>query len=96
MRDIASGAQRIAEIVATQENAAMAEQTAAAAASLEAQAQALRQAVAVFRLAGAAPRSGGAGGQLVALDQQRQVAVLDLLLDAGGGRGEVLRANVAA
>ncbi|CFW83775.1 methyl-accepting chemotaxis protein [Bordetella pertussis] len=81
---------------ATQENAAMAEQTAAAAASLEAQAQALRQAVAVFRLAGAAPRSGGAGGQLVALDQQRQVAVLDLLLDAGGGRGEVLRANVAA
>ncbi|CCJ50026.1 methyl-accepting chemotaxis protein [Bordetella parapertussis Bpp5] len=81
---------------ATQENAAMAEQTAAAAASLEAQAQALRQAVAVFRLAGAAPRSGGAGGQLVALDHQRQVAVLDLLLDAGGGRGEVLRANVAA
>lgn len=81
---------------ATQENAAMAEQTAAAAASLETQAQALRQAVAVFRLAGAAPRSGGAGGDLVALDHQRQVAVLDLLLDVGGGRGEVLRANVAA
>ncbi|MBV7486227.1 methyl-accepting chemotaxis protein [Bordetella sp. BOR01] len=37
---------------ATQENAAMVEQTAAAAASLEAQAAALQRAVAVFRLAG--------------------------------------------
>ncbi|WP_094832260.1 methyl-accepting chemotaxis protein [Bordetella genomosp. 1] len=43
---------------ATQENAAMAEQTAAAAAALEMQAQALRQAVAVFRLSAEAARAG--------------------------------------
>ncbi|MGE8603792.1 methyl-accepting chemotaxis protein [Bordetella trematum] len=67
----------------TQENAAMAEQTAAAAQTLEAQGQALREAVAVFRLqAPAAPKRSEP--VQVGLDHHREVALLDLALDMGG------------
>ncbi|MCY1526010.1 hypothetical protein D9M68_610120 [compost metagenome] len=100
---IASVNDAVADIErSTQENAAMVEQTAAAAAALETQAQGLRRAVAVFRIAataGAAQasavelRQGGAG---VALGHQRQVPMLDLVLDVGGGRGDVLRADALA
>jgi methyl-accepting chemotaxis protein len=102
---IASVSDAVADIErSTQENAAMVEQTAAAAAALEAQAQGLRGAVAVFRIAAAAQagaeqasaierRQGSAG---VALGHQRQVPVLDLVLDVGGGRGDVLRADALA
>lgn len=100
---IASVNDAVADIErSTQENAAMVEETAAAAAALEAQAQRLRRAVAVFRIAAPAAaaqasavelRQGGAG---VALGHQRQVPVLDLVLDVGGGRGDVLRADALA
>ena len=97
---IASVNDAVADIErATQENAAMVEQTAAAAAALEAQAQGLRQAVAVFRIAAGAQasaieiRQGGAG---VALGHQRQIPMLDLVLDVGGGRGDGLRADALA
>ena len=100
---IASVNDAVADIErSTQENAAMVEETAAAAAALEAQAQGLRRAVAVFRIAAPAAaaqasavelRQGGAG---VALGHQRQVPVLDLVLDVGGGRGDVLRADALA
>ncbi|SSW67358.1 methyl-accepting chemotaxis protein [Achromobacter agilis] len=100
---IASVNDAVADIErSTQENAAMVEQTAAAAAALETQAQGLRRAVAVFRIAATASaaqasavelRQGGAG---VALGHQRQVPMLDLVLDVGGGRGDVLRADALA
>ena len=67
--------------------------------ALEAQAQGLRQAVAVFRIAAGAQasaieiRQGGAG---VALGHQRQIPMLDLVLDVGGGRGDGLRADALA
>ncbi len=65
----------------TQENAAMAEQTAAAAQMLEAQGQALREAVAVFRVQVPAVRSESVQ---VGLHHHREVALLDLALDVGG------------
>ncbi len=97
---IASVNDAVADIErATQENAAMVEQTAAAAAALEAQAQGLRRAVAVFQIAeteqGSAVelRQDAAG---VALGHQRQVPMLDLVLDVGSGRRNVLRADALA
>ncbi|WP_143276960.1 methyl-accepting chemotaxis protein [Bordetella genomosp. 12] len=72
----------------TQENAAMAEQTAAAAMELETQAQSLREAMSVFRL-----RSAQGVGQGLAAPSDRRpigfehhgkVAMLDLVLDVGG------------
>ena len=102
---IASVNHAVADIErSTQENAAMVEQTAAAAAALEAQAQGLRQAVAVFQIA---PPAEGAAGQDsavqlrqdaagVALGHQRQVPVLDLVLDVSRGRRDVLRADALA
>ena len=102
---IASVNDAVADIErSTQETAAMVEQTAAAAAALEVQAQGLRRAVAVFQIAQAAQqaaaqasagelRQGGAG---IALGHQRQVPVLDLVLDMGGGRRDVLRADALA
>ncbi len=97
---IASVNDAVADIErATQENAAMVEQTAAAAAALEAQAQGLRRAVAVFRIAEPAQGSAvelwqDAAG--VALGHQRQVPMLDLVLDVGSGRRDVLRADALA
>ena len=87
----------------TQENAAMVEQTAAAAA-LESQAQALRRAVAVFQIAEGVgeARQASAAGELrqgsaaIALAHQRQVPMLDLVLDVRGGRRDVLRADALA
>jgi methyl-accepting chemotaxis protein len=102
---IASVNQAVADIErSTQENAAMVEQTAAAAAALEAQAQGLRRAVSVFQIAQPAStaarqdsavelRQDAAG---VALGHQRQVPVLDLVLDMRGGRRDVLRADALA
>ena len=89
---------------ATQETAAMVEQTAAAASALEVQAQGLRRAVEVFQIAQAAQQGAGRasagelrqGGAGVALSHQRQVPVLDLVLDMGGGRRDVLRADALA
>ena len=88
----------------TQENAAMVEQTAAAAAALESQAQALRRAVAVFQIAEGEDeaRQASAAGELrqgsaaIALAHQRQVPMLDLVLDVRGGRRDVLRADALA
>ncbi|MNN96433.1 hypothetical protein D3C81_2154200 [compost metagenome] len=87
----------------------MVEQTAAAAAALEIQAQGLRRAVAVFQIAQAAQNAsavqasiGQLRGQVgqdaagVALDHQRQVPMLDLVLDVRGGRRDVLRADALA
>ncbi|WP_076879701.1 methyl-accepting chemotaxis protein [Bordetella sp. H567] len=90
----------------TQENAALAEETAAAVAALEGRAQRLSEAVAVFRLGRVddrlpqpAPRhaaaSEGAGRQ-VGFEDERNVSVLDLMLDAGGRRGNVLGADAHA
>jgi len=100
---IASVNDAVADIErSTQENAAMVEQTAAAAAALEAQAQGLRRAVAVFRIAapGGAGRDSAVdlrqGSAGVALGHQRQVPVLDLVLDVGGGRRDVLRTDALA
>lgn len=107
---IASVNDAVADIErSTQENAAMVEQTAAAAAALEAQAQGLRRAVAVFQIEQAARNAaavqasvGGLIGQLgqdaaaVALDHQRQVPMLDLVLDVRGGRRDVFRADALA
>ena len=78
---------------ATQENAAMAEQTAAAAAALESQARRVREAVAVFRI-GAAESGGERAG--VGLADEGKIGVLDLVLDVRGGRGDVLGADAAA
>ncbi len=102
---IASVNHAVADIErSTQENAAMVEQTAAAAAALEAQAQGLRRAVAVFQIAQPADGAAGQGSAVelrqdaagVALGHQRQVPVLDLVLDMGGGRRDVLRADALA
>ncbi len=102
---IASVNHAVADIErSTQENAAMVEQTAAAAAALEAQAQGLRRAVAVFQIAQPAHGAAGQGSAVelrqdaagVALGHQRQVPVLDLVLDMGGGRRDVLRADALA
>ncbi|MFY4260509.1 methyl-accepting chemotaxis protein [Achromobacter xylosoxidans] len=100
---IASVNDAVADIErSTQENAAMVEQTAAAAAALELQAQHLRRAVSVFQIAqaqAAGHASGGAlrqAGAAVALGHQRQVPMLDLVLDMGGGRRDVLRADALA
>lgn len=107
---IASVNDAVADIErSTQENAAMVEQTAAAAAALEIQAQGLRRAVAVFQIAQAAQNAsavqasiGQLRGQVgqdaagVALDHQRQVPMLDLVLDVRGGRRDVLRADALA
>jgi len=105
---VAAVNQAVAEIErATQENAAMVEQTAAAAGSLAEQARTLREAVAVFTLdddPGAAQAYPAArpvarlvhadGG--VVVDDQRRPAVLDAVLDLGGRRRDVLRADAAA
>ncbi|CAM3772694.1 methyl-accepting chemotaxis protein [Bordetella flabilis] len=93
----------------TQENAALAEETAAAVAALEGRAQRLREAVAVFRLGGVdaghagapdlpvASRPGsGAVGHEVGFDDERHVSVLDLMLDPRGRRGNVLGADAHA
>jgi methyl-accepting chemotaxis protein len=92
----------------TQENAALAEETAAAVAALEGRAQRLREAVAVFRLGGEDPRhagddvslagqpGSGAVGHHVGFDDKRHVSVLDLVLDPRGGRGNVLGADAHA
>jgi methyl-accepting chemotaxis protein len=92
----------------TQENAALAEETAAAVAALEGRAQRLREAVAVFRLAGVqTPHAGadvpvaglpgsGAVGHDVGFDDERHVSMLDLVLDPRGGRGNVLGADAHA
>ena len=99
---IASVNDAVADIErSTQENAAMVEQTAAAAAALEQQAQGLRRAVSVFQIVPAAAglASGSElrqGGAAVALGHQRQVPMLDLVLDMGGGRRDVLRADALA
>jgi len=102
---IASVNDAVADIErSTQETAAMVEETAAAAAALEAQAQGLRRAVAKFQIAQgaqAAAREASAGelrqdGPCVALGHERQVPVLDLVLDMGGRRGDVLRADALA
>jgi methyl-accepting chemotaxis protein len=102
---IASVNHAVADIErSTQENAAMVEQTAAAAAALEAQAQGLRRAVAVFQIAQPADGAAGQGSAIqlrqdaagVALGHQRQVPVLDLVLDVSGGRRDVLRADALA
>ncbi|MFU2050898.1 methyl-accepting chemotaxis protein [Bordetella hinzii] len=72
----------------TQENAAIAEQTAAAAMALETQAQALRSAVAVFRLRegqGGEPRPAVASDRVaVGFEHHGKVPMLDLVLDVGG------------
>ncbi|HCW21295.1 MAG TPA: methyl-accepting chemotaxis protein, partial [Achromobacter sp.] len=108
---IASVNDAVADIErSTQENAAMVEQTAAAAAALELQAQGLRRAVAVFQIAQAAQNAAAvqasASGQLVgqlgqgaagvAFDHQRQVPMLDLVLDMRGSRRDVLGADALA
>ncbi|MFM9868606.1 methyl-accepting chemotaxis protein, partial [Achromobacter xylosoxidans] len=100
---IASVNDAVADIErSTQENAAMVEQTAAAAAALELQAQHLRRAVSVFQIAQAQAAGHASGGDLrqagaaVALGHQRQVPMLDLVLDMGGGRRDVLRADALA
>ena len=101
---IASVNDAVADIErSTQENAAMVEQTAAAAAALEQQAQGLQRAVSVFQIAQAAQAAGqGSGHELrqgaaaVALGHQRQVPMLDLVLDMGSGRRDVLRADALA
>jgi methyl-accepting chemotaxis protein len=91
----------------TQENAALAEETAAAVAALEGRAQKLSEAVSVFRLAdpqarvqdGAAALENAASvpaGRQIGFDDQRNVSVLDLVLDAGGRRGNVLGADAHA
>ncbi|AUL29819.1 methyl-accepting chemotaxis protein [Bordetella holmesii] len=69
----------------TQENAAMAEQTAAAAMELETQAQSLREAVAVFRLRGGQGSSAAVRSdrRSVGLEHHGQVPFLDLVLDVG-------------
>ncbi|KAG0748255.1 hypothetical protein G6F24_015421 [Rhizopus arrhizus] len=82
---------------------------AAAAAALEIQAQGLRRAVAVFQIAQAAQNAAavqaaagqsigqlGQGAAGVALDHQRKVPMLDLVLDMRGGRRDVLRADALA
>jgi methyl-accepting chemotaxis protein len=100
---IASVNDAVADIErATQENAAMVEQTAAAAAALEQQAEGLQRAVSVFQIApdAAGQQVSGAelrqGGAAIALAHQRQVPMLDLVLDMGGGRRDVLRADALA
>jgi len=102
---IASVNDAVADIErATQETAAMVEQTAAAAAALESQAQGLRRAVAKFQIAQGAQPAGvqALAGELrqdgpgVALGHQRQVPVLDLVLDMRGSRRDVLRADALA
>jgi len=103
---VAAVSQAVAGIErATQENAAMVEQTAAAAGALADQARTLREAVAVFTLedeAGAMSNADQAVPRLfqqdrrIVLDDQRHVAVLDAVLDLGGRRGNVLRADLAA
>lgn len=102
---IASVNQAVADIErSTQENAAMVEQTAAAAAALEAQAQGLRRAVSVFQIAQPASTAASQDSAVelrqdaagVALGHQRQVPVLDLVLDMSGGRRDVLRADALA
>ncbi|ARP86537.1 methyl-accepting chemotaxis protein [Bordetella genomosp. 9] len=91
----------------TQENAALAEETAAAVASLEGRAERLRQAVAVFRLRrdaeagvqGETPATAPSAAvpvRQVGFDGERNVSVLDLVLDAGGRRGNVLGADAHA
>ncbi|WP_155195579.1 methyl-accepting chemotaxis protein [Orrella sp. JC864] len=90
---------------ATQENAAMIEQTAAAAAALAERAEQLREAVAKFRIAGhghaQAPALEMGEADLederlpVALGHQRQAPMLDLVLDLRGRRGNVLGADAA-
>jgi len=102
---IASVNDAVADIErSTQENAAMVEQTAAAAAALEIQAQGLRRAVAVFQIAQAAQNAAagqsvaqlGQGAAGVAFGHQRQVPMLDLVLDMRSGRRDVLRADALA
>ncbi|WP_094847683.1 methyl-accepting chemotaxis protein [Bordetella genomosp. 9] len=81
----------------TQENAALAEETAAAVAALEGRAERLRQAVEVFRLARAGSvDTASAAGRQVGLDDERNVSMLDLVLHAGGRRGDVFRADAHA
>ncbi|WP_094842353.1 methyl-accepting chemotaxis protein [Bordetella genomosp. 11] len=89
----------------TQENAALAEETAAAVAALEGRAERLNRAVAVFRLGrtedGAPPAArraadSAAAVRHVGLDNDRNVSVLDLMLDAGGGGRNVLGADAHA
>jgi methyl-accepting chemotaxis protein len=91
----------------TQENAALAEETAAAVAALEGRAQRLHEAVAVFRLASAAQDQDrqtadfeGAGsvaaGREIGFEDERNVSMLDLVLDARGGRRNVLGADAHA
>jgi methyl-accepting chemotaxis protein len=70
------------------DNAALAEETAEAAHALADRASELQAAVARFRLA---PHQVD-----VAFDHQRQVPMLDLVLDLGGRRGHVLRTDAAA
>ena len=75
----------------TQENAAMVEQTAAAAAALESQVPGA--------WASAAASAAGElrqGSAAIALAHQRQVPMLDLVLDVRGGRRDVLRADALA
>ena len=89
---------------ATQENAAMIEETAAAASSLAERADQLREAVAKFRIAEsntvtarALPNddSDSRGEVAVAFADQRQAPMLDLVLDLGGSRRNVFRADPA-
>ncbi|WP_427183283.1 methyl-accepting chemotaxis protein [Bordetella bronchialis] len=86
----------------TQENAALAEETAAAVAALEGRAQRLGEAVAVFRLGSprdaAAPPRGrvSVAGRQIGFDDERNVSMLDLVLDAGSRRGNVLGADAGA
>jgi methyl-accepting chemotaxis protein len=89
----------------TQENAALAEETAAAVAALEGRAERLSEAVAVFRLTGAgnsrqavAQRgaASAAAGRNIGFEDERNVSVLDLMLDASGRGGNVLGADAHA
>ncbi len=89
--------------VATQETAALVQDTATSAAALSAQAGQLLDAVAVFRI-DAGPGQGAhhdtasqfdsvADHASVALDDERDVPMLDLMLDLGRGRRDILRAD---
>ncbi|MGU9991959.1 HAMP domain-containing protein [Bordetella avium] len=66
----------------TQENAAMAKETAAAAMALESEAQRLRTAVSVFRLRDG--QSQDSARRAVGFQHHGQVPMLDLVLDVGG------------
>ena len=83
----------------TQENAAMVEQTAAAAAGKSGAGSAARRGGVPDRRSVGEARQASAAGELrqgsaaIALAHQRQVPMLDLVLDVRGGRRDVLRAD---